>query len=113
MLRTKLNITSREDQVYEAIKESILRGDFKPNEVVSQSEIARQLGVSIIPVRSAMSRLLAEGLLSQDPYHSPQVSALTQAELEEVLFIAMHLEILATREAIPFIGLGEMEKLHR
>jgi DNA-binding GntR family transcriptional regulator len=112
MFQNKVLIPSREDQVYEAIKEGILRGDLKPNEVVSQSEIARQLGVSIIPVRSAMSRLLAEGLLRQNPYHSPQVSSLTQAELDEVLLIGMHLEMLATRESIPSIGPEEMEKLY-
>lgn len=112
MLRNKINIASREDLVYEAIKDSILRGEFKPSEVVNQSVIARQLGVSVIPVRAAISRLVAEGLLSQDPYHSAQVPALTKAELDEVLLISKTLEMLATRQAVPHIGTKDMEVLH-
>lgn len=109
----KFIVSSREELVYEAIKDSILKGEYKPKETVNQSEVARQLGVSIIPVRSAISRLIAEGLLSQESYHSAQVSALSKQELEEVLFISLNLETLATREAVPHIGPAEVEKLKR
>lgn len=103
MLLTKKVLASREELVYQAVKESVLAGQFRPNEVINQAEVARQLGVSIIPVRGAISRLVAEGLLVQDPYHSPHIPALTRPELEEILVICMHLEVLATKEAIPLI----------
>ena len=111
MILSTKKFPSREDLVYEALKESILSGQFKPSEVINQSEIAQQIGTSIIPVRTAISRLVAEGLLTQDPYHSPQVSALSKDDLEEILVIGMHLEVLAIREAIPHIGPIEIEKL--
>jgi len=108
MILLQKKFLSREDVVYDAIKESILNGQFKPSEVINQSEIAQQMGISIIPVRTAISRLVSEGLVTQDPYHSPQVSALSKKDLEEVLVICMHLEIVATREAIPQIGPAEL-----
>ncbi len=111
MLLKKKTITSREDLVYEAVKESVLAGQLKPKEMISQSDIARQLGVSVIPVRNAISRLVAEGLLTQDPYHSPQVQALSREELEEVLVICSDLEILAARKAVPHIGKEEMARI--
>jgi DNA-binding GntR family transcriptional regulator len=111
MILLQKKFPSREDLVYDAIKESILNGQFRPSEVINQSEIAQQIGVSIIPVRTAISRLVSEGLLTQDPYHSPQVSALSKKDLEEVLVICMHLEIVAIREAIPHIGPVELDSL--
>jgi DNA-binding GntR family transcriptional regulator len=111
MIQLQKKIPSREDLVYEALKDSILSGQFKPSEVINQTDLARQLGVSIIPVRTAISRLVTEGLLTQDSYHSPQVSALSKGELEEILVICMQLEILAMKEAIPHIGPRELEPL--
>ena len=112
-MEAKFTITSREDLVYEAIKEKILKGELKPNQTLNQSEIAHTYGVSIIPVRTAISRLVTEGLLVQDPYHSPQVPALSKDELQEVLLISKNLEILATRQAIPHIGPQALEELHQ
>lgn len=113
MLQSKMIIASREELVYQAIKDGILRGDFKPNEALNQADIARQLGVSVIPVRSAISRLAAEGLLSQDAYHSPKVSALSRMELEEVLLIGMQLEILALRQAVSRITAEDLPPLRQ
>jgi len=110
-MEAKFTITSREDLVYEAIREKILKGEFKPNQTLNQSEIGHTYGVSIIPVRTAISRLVTEGLLVQDPYHSPQVPALSKEELQEVLLISKNLEILATRQAIPHIGPQAREEL--
>ena len=112
-MEAKFTITSREDLVYEAIREKILKGEFKPNQTLNQSEIGHTYGVSIIPVRTAISRLVTEGLLVQDPYHSPQVPALSKEELQEVLLICMNLEILAIRQAIPHIGPQALEELRR
>lgn len=95
---------SKEDFVYETLRELILSGQLKPNESISQVDIAGKLGVSPIPVRAAMGRLVAEGLMTQKPHYSPQVSALSLQDLEEILTIRAHLEVLATKVTTPFIG---------
>ena len=102
---------SREDYAYEAIKEAILSGELLPNQKISLSGLARKLGVSIIPVNNAIRRLTTEGLITQDPHHSPFVKEFSSEDLTEVLAIRYHLEKLALREAIPNIGTEEIKEL--
>ncbi len=102
---------SREDYAYEAIKEAILSGELLPNQKISLSGLARDLRVSIIPVNNAVRRLTSEGLITQDPHHSPFVNEFSSETLNEVLTIRYHLEKLALREAIPNIGPKEIKEL--
>ena len=104
-------VVSKEDIAYEALKEAIISGKLKPNTVVNQSQVASMLDLSTIPVRSAISRLVSEGLLTQEPHHSPRVSPFSPEQINEVLIIRGHLEILATAEAIPHIGPDELAEL--
>jgi DNA-binding GntR family transcriptional regulator len=102
---------SREDFAYESIKEAIVSGELMPNQKVSLTDLARKLGVSIIPVSSAVSRLASEGLIRQDPHHSPYVVEFSSRTVKELLVVRYHLEDLALREAVPNIGPEEIESL--
>jgi DNA-binding GntR family transcriptional regulator len=90
----------REEFAYEAIKEAILSGDLLPNQKISLSSMAESLGISIIPVKTAIQKLISEGLVRQDPHHSPVVEEFSWKETNEVLKIRYHLEDLALKEAI-------------
>lgn len=103
---------SREDFVYEALKEAILGGSLPPGQTLSQVHIAEQLGVSASPVRTAVSRLAAEGLMVSEPHRSPRVSGLSKESLEEILIIRMHLEELAAQLAIPRLTKSHLMELH-
>lgn len=92
---------SKEDFAYERLREAVLSGELVAGETLVQTEIARRLGVSVIPVRTAVRRLMVEGLVTQERHRPPQVAKLAVKELEEALIIRSHLEILAVREAIP------------
>jgi DNA-binding GntR family transcriptional regulator len=102
-LLTKNAPISREDYAYDAIKEAILSGDLLPGQKISLTELARNLGVSIIPVNNAVRRLTSEGLIRQDPHHSPHVEEFSAQSTNEVLVIRYHMEELALRESIPNI----------
>src|SRR5262249_37239980 len=54
---------SRSDAVYDALKASILEGELGAGARLREEEIAERLGVSRTPVREALGRLEAEGLL--------------------------------------------------
>lgn len=54
---------SKADTAYAHIKEQIERGAFEPYQRVLAAPIAAELGVSGVPVREAIQRLAAEGLL--------------------------------------------------
>lgn len=103
----------KEDFAYDMIREAILSGELRPNQQISLSTLSKQLGVSIIPVNQAIRRLISEGLVKQDPHHSPCVEEFSADALQEILAVRYHLEELAMREAIPNIGTKEMTALRR
>ncbi|MFD0716288.1 GntR family transcriptional regulator [Paenibacillus sp. GCM10027626] len=51
-------------KAYTYIREQILQGEFMPGTMLSEVELAEQLGMSRTPVRSAMSQLESQGYVS-------------------------------------------------
>jgi DNA-binding GntR family transcriptional regulator len=60
---TPLAIASVVDQVYGAIRDRIIRGSLQRGARIHQEDLAEELGVSRTPVREALRRLAAEGLV--------------------------------------------------
>lgn len=104
---------SREEYAYNVLRDAILSGEFLPNQTVNQNEIARQLGISVIPVRAAISSLVAEGLMVQDAHRSARVSSFSPQELREILTIRMQLERLAIQEAIQKMDEATLDELRK
>ena len=59
--------TGDRDRVYLAIRARALAYDFNPGEPIRLSPLATQLGVSTTPIRMALNRLVAEGLVRREP----------------------------------------------
>lgn len=56
------------DQVYEALKERILDQSYAPGEKLNVDGLVRELSVSSTPIREALTRLVAEGLVRAEPF---------------------------------------------
>jgi DNA-binding GntR family transcriptional regulator len=67
----------------------------------SGREIAKEFGVSSIPVREALRRLEGEGLVTFNAYRGATVSELSYEEVSEICEIKLALEPLALRLAMP------------
>ena len=92
---------TRDEFVADRIREAILSGYLKPGQKLDQNEIAELLNVSRSPVREALRRLAAEGLVRMYPHRGAVVAELSPEELEEIYFIRGVLEGLAARLAAP------------
>jgi DNA-binding GntR family transcriptional regulator len=66
--RRKIERVALLDQVYEVLKERILDRAYEPEERLSIDALARELKVSSTPIREALGRLTAEGLVSAAPF---------------------------------------------
>lgn len=88
------------DMVYEVLRESILRGVFKPGERLRQDQLAEAIGVSRIPVRSALMQLDSEGLITFNAYRGAVVNKLTAEQMREIYSIRGVLEAHALRNAM-------------
>lgn len=74
------------EQVYRGLRERILFGGFLPGGAVTLRGLAEELGVSPMPVREAVRRLIAERALTMRDNRRVQVAPMTGAKFEEVLF---------------------------
>jgi DNA-binding GntR family transcriptional regulator len=83
-----------------ALRELILDGDLRPGTRLGEVELADRLGVSRTPVREALSRLAAEGLVQVVPNRGARVATWTVAELEGVFELRASLEPQLTGFAV-------------
>jgi DNA-binding GntR family transcriptional regulator len=74
----RLNIASVVDQVYMAIRERISSGSLPRGARVHQEDLALELGVSRTPVREALRRLAAEGLVEMRTNRGARVADVDQ-----------------------------------
>lgn len=88
------------EMVYEVLKEAIVSGTFAPGEWLRQEWIAGAIGVSRIPVRTALVQLESEGLIELHPHRGARVRTLTSAQINEIFRLRMQLEAYALRRSM-------------
>ena len=84
---------------YASVRTSILRGHLKGDQPVREADLVRQLGISRTPIREALRRLQAEGLLRRTPEGAYVVVEWDPEELTKVYAVRIALERLAARTA--------------
>ncbi|MFC8718086.1 GntR family transcriptional regulator [Kitasatospora sp. NPDC057198] len=92
-------VKSKADLAYESLHRAIAEGDLKPGERVNMDELSRALGVSKIPVREAVKRLEADGLLVSRPHAGVTVAAVDVAEMRGVFLAREAIEALVAELA--------------
>lgn len=104
---------SKADQVYEAVKESILSGELEPGEPIDKLALCERLGVSRFPVSAAISRLAFERLVLIEPQHGSFVARISADEVRERMFIRRALEgEIAAEAALRLDDEGKAELRH-
>ena len=83
----------------ERLREAIILGELTPGTPLRLEDLARQLGMSISPIREAVRQLEALGLAEHVPHHGAKVMALDVEELRELFSIRLALEGIAVRRA--------------
>jgi DNA-binding GntR family transcriptional regulator len=89
------------DFVLETLRAEILGGRHAPGSELRQEELAERLGVSRMPIREALKRLEAEGLVDVLPSRRVRVAPLSPDEVQDVYDLRAALEPLAIRLAVP------------
>ncbi len=100
------------ERVYQGLKDQILAGSLAPNSRLVELQLASQFQVSRTPVREALKRLAAEGLVSVDPLRGMVVREVDPVEIEEIYVIREVLDGLASRLAAQRITDADLTKLH-
>lgn len=91
--------TSATDAAARELRALILSRELPAGALLHQAELAKQLGLSRTPLREALQRLSAEGLIRLDPHRGAVVARPTIAEVDEIYELQMMLESAAARSA--------------
>lgn len=100
-----------EQFVYGLLRESILARVLRPGMRLRQEEMAQALGVSRIPVRTALYRLQADGLVNLLPNRGAVVRVLSKSEVEEIYRLRLLLETEALRRSAPVLTGAKLASL--
>ena len=103
-------VTSTE-RALAALRELILHGQFAAGARLGEVELAERLGVSRTPVREALTRLAAEGLVELAPNRGARVASWSIAELKGVFDLRSALEPRLTGLAVPRAGADDVAVL--
>lgn len=88
------------DSIFDILRERILARAFLPGDRLDVRALADQLGVSLTPVKDAMTRLAAEGLVEVRPRSGTFVADLTPDAVAETFEIRRALECLAAEHVV-------------
>ncbi|HEX7201830.1 MAG TPA: GntR family transcriptional regulator [Arthrobacter sp.] len=103
MAETVLAAGSKSQQAYEAVKARIVEGTYSPGYRLVLGSIARDLGVSVVPVREAIRRLEAEGLVTFERNVGATVAGIDPTEYLYTMQTLSIVEGAATALSAPLI----------
>lgn len=97
--------------VFQALKNAIIDGTFKPGDRLRQESLAEELDVSQTTVRDALNQLIGERLAVKIPYKGVRVITLSIADLEDIYEMRAVLEGMAARDAAKLISDEELQEM--
>lgn len=103
-------------QVLNKLMDWIMDGKLKMGEKLNTEELARQLGVSRMPIREALKSLEKMGLAESVPYVGVKLVSLEQEDVLQIYLMRQLLEPLAAGEACKKITeeqIHELEEIHK
>jgi DNA-binding GntR family transcriptional regulator len=104
---------TKQQMLYTALRERILSGAYGPGFRVVIDAIAEEFEVSALPVREAIRRLEAEGLVVYRPNAGAQVAPAEPGQFEEDMAVLAVLEGYATALAAPHLDTNDLAELDR
>src|SRR5919198_5811877 len=107
-----INQTKISEQVYDYLRGAIMTGRFAPGERLDLEGLVEQLKISKMPIKEAVGRLAAEGLLDIQSRRGTFVSRVDPRELAETYEVRQALEVLAGELAAERITEADIKRLH-
>jgi DNA-binding GntR family transcriptional regulator len=108
---TESSFRSLHDDIYASLRKALMSGDLVPGQAVSIRALATQFGTSVIPVRDALRRLVAERGLNMLPNRTVAVSRMTRRRYQEILNVRLSLEPVLAEKATDLISPKEIVNL--
>jgi DNA-binding GntR family transcriptional regulator len=101
------------ERVHAELRDLLMSGEIAPGEKMSLRSVAETLGVSIMPVRQAVSRLVADHALEVLPNRAVRVPPMTHARFREITRVRLAVEGFAAQEAARNRSAADLSALQR
>ncbi|AXQ93583.1 GntR family transcriptional regulator [Cereibacter sphaeroides] len=101
------------ERIYNELCQLLIAGKLQPGERLSLRTVAEALGVSMMPVREAVARLVADGALTVHANRAITVPLMTVAKLRELTRIRIEIEGYAVAEAATRCTAGQLAAIGR
>jgi DNA-binding GntR family transcriptional regulator len=88
-------ILTKNDYAYVALRSRILTGELEAGSVIPQAKLAHELGLSTTPLREAIRRLSAEGMIQLEAHRDARVTELSAAEARHLYEVRESVDPLA------------------
>jgi DNA-binding GntR family transcriptional regulator len=108
-----LNHATLAEQVYQHLRQDILRNVYPADSALPEKTLADQLNVSRVPVREALHKLAADGLVTLKPRQGAFVSSLSPRQFLDAYRVREALEDLAIKLALPNLTASDLAELER
>ena len=102
---------SLRSQVFQTIRDDILKGKYEENDELREATLGKELGVSRTPVREALRQLELEGLVNIIPNKGAYVTGISDKDVHDIYMIRSMLEGLCVRWATEHITQEQLEEL--
>lgn len=99
------------DQLYDALRDLILKNNYSPNSILQIDRLAEDFGVSATPVREALVRLEADGLVTLIPNKGAQVTDIQEKDIRNNWEMRRLLEPYAASQSVNLIPDEEILQL--
>ena len=87
------------DKAYQTLKEAILNNDFQPGAKLKISELRDRYNIGNCPLREALAKLAAVGVIECEPMKGYRVPVISVAELDDIY----HARIVVTKEVLRLV----------
>src|SRR5246127_5152976 len=105
------SLSTKADEIALLLEDEIVSGAIEPGVVLRQEQLSERFGVSRTPVREALRRLAALGLVSFIPNRGVRVRTLSHEELREAFLVRAQLESLVTELAAQKLTRDDLQNL--
>jgi DNA-binding GntR family transcriptional regulator len=105
------SLSTKADEIALVLEDEIVSGQIAAGIVLRQEQLSERFGVSRTPIREALRRLAALGLVSFVPNRGVRVRTLSREELREAFLVRAELESLATELATPRMTADDLRRL--
>ena len=104
-------MASSVDSIYQTVRAMAAAFEFKPEERINESDLSKQLGISRTPLREALNRLVAEGLLTAQEGRGFFCRSLVPEQVVELYELRQAIETETVKRAVERATDEELQEL--